>query len=167
MVHEVVRDEVQLLRAPVELVVVTVAEETRAALLVHVRDDVLAATAGETVVHCVLRTCGDEAEGRNDVHLEVAAEVRVERTVHVREESVGGGLRVGRGNEPYAEHVGGGEEAGDETLTLHAGGLAEEKEDVAIAVLLLEERVGFVAEEEDGLLFRSVAGELLDPLFLH
>ena len=66
----------------------------------------------------------------------------------------------------YAEHVGSGEVASDETLALHAGRLAEEKKDVAVAVLLLEKRIRLVAEEEDGLLLRSVAGELLDPLLL-
>ena len=93
MVHEVVRDEVQLPRATVQLVVVAVAEEARAALPVHVRDEVLAARADEAVVQRVLLPGGDEAEGGDDVHLEVSAEVRVERTVHVREEGVVGRLR--------------------------------------------------------------------------
>ena len=92
MVHEVVRDEVQLPRATVQLVVVAVAEEARTALPVHVRDEVLAARADETVVHRVLLPGGDEAEGWDDVHLEVSAEIRVQRTVHVREEGVVGRL---------------------------------------------------------------------------
>lgn len=73
---------------------------------------------------------------------------------------------VGGGHYTYAEHVGRSEVAGDETLALHARRLAEEKKDVAINVLLLQKGIGLVAEEEDGLLLRSVAGKLLDPLFL-
>ena len=73
---------------------------------------------------------------------------------------------VGGGHRTYTEHVGGSEVAGNKTLALHARGLAEEKKDVAIDVLLLQKGIGLVAEEEDGLLLRSVAGELLDPFFL-
>lgn len=51
-------------------------------------------------------------------------------------------------------------------MALHARRLAEEKKDVAIDILLLQKGIGLVAEEEDGLLLRSVAGKLFDPLFL-